>query len=122
MTHSPERRRHGSRARACRAVLSIVSLLLAVAPIVASSSSPAVEASGTPNIARSESAPPTILYGTDASVSLAASNLSGGEWGYNLSYEDVLPAGVSYVSASTTPSRPSPAPCGTVVGPRTPWR
>ena len=72
--------------------------------VSASSSSPGVDAAGTPSIALSESAPATVLYGTNASVSLTASNPSGGSWGYNLSYEDVLPAGVSYVSGSTTPS------------------
>ena len=77
---------------------------MAVAPIVSSSSSPAVDAAGTPDIALSESAPATILYGTDASVSLTASNPGGGSWGYNLSYEDVLPAGVSYVPGSTSPA------------------
>jgi uncharacterized repeat protein (TIGR01451 family)/fimbrial isopeptide formation D2 family protein len=77
---------------------------MAVAPIVSSSSSPAVDAAGTPDIALSESAPSTILYGAGASVSLTASNPDGGSWGYNLSYEDVLPAGVSYVPGSTSPA------------------
>ncbi len=72
--------------------------------VSASSSSPGVDAAGNPSIALSESAPATVLYGTNASVSLTASNPSGGSWGYNLSYEDVLPAGVSYVPGSTTPS------------------
>ncbi len=72
--------------------------------MIVGSSPPGVDASGTPNIALTESAPATILYGTDASVSLTATNPAGGGWGYNLSYEDVLPAGVSYVSGSVTPS------------------
>ncbi|MGD1053236.1 MAG: hypothetical protein ABR950_05340, partial [Candidatus Dormibacteria bacterium] len=105
MIESPERgRRRVTRRPARRALLSIVSLVMAVAPVVSAVSSPAVQASGTPDISLSESAPATILYGTDASVSLTASNPGSGEWGYNLSYEDVLPAGVSYVPGSTTPS------------------
>jgi fimbrial isopeptide formation D2 family protein/uncharacterized repeat protein (TIGR01451 family) len=62
-----------------------------------------VDASGTPDISLAESAPQTILYGTTASASLTATNPGSG-WGYNLSYEDVLPAGVSYIAGSTTPS------------------
>jgi uncharacterized repeat protein (TIGR01451 family)/fimbrial isopeptide formation D2 family protein len=43
--------------------------------------------------------PTTVLYGAPASVTLQASNPSG-TYGYNLSYRAVLPAGVSYRSAS----------------------
>jgi uncharacterized repeat protein (TIGR01451 family)/fimbrial isopeptide formation D2 family protein len=78
--------------------------VLAVAPIVVGSDAPGVGASGTPDLSLSESAPQTVLYGTDASVSLTAGNPSGGDWGYNLSFEDVLPAGVSYVTGTTTPA------------------
>jgi uncharacterized repeat protein (TIGR01451 family) len=77
---------------------------MALVPVVGGTVAPGVDASGTPNLTLSESAPATVLYGTNASVSLTASNPGGGGWGYNLSYEDVLPAGVSYVSGSTTPS------------------
>jgi uncharacterized repeat protein (TIGR01451 family)/fimbrial isopeptide formation D2 family protein len=101
----PERGfRRAPRRAARRALLSIASLVMAVAPMVSAGNSPAVQASGTPSISLSESAPATILYGTDASVSLTASNATGGVWGYNLSYEDVLPAGVSYVAGSTSPA------------------
>ncbi|MGD0833546.1 MAG: hypothetical protein ABSA40_03855 [Candidatus Dormibacteria bacterium] len=94
-----------SRARGRRVLLSIFSLGLAVAPLVVSIDAPTrVGASGLPNIGLAESAPQTVLYGTTASVSLTASNPGGGSWGYNLSYEDVLPPGVSYVEGSTTPS------------------
>ena len=51
----------------------------------------------------SESAPATVLYGTPATVSLSATETNT-VTGYNLSIEDVLPAGVSYVTGSTTPS------------------
>ncbi len=78
--------------------------MIAIAPIVVSSTPPSVDASGAPNLALSESAPATVLYGADAGVSLTASDPSGGTWGYNLSFEDVLPAGVSYVPGSTTPA------------------
>ncbi len=82
----------------------MVSLLLALAPMVAVGSPRSADAAGTPDVALSEDAPATVLYGTTAGVSLTASDPAGGDWGYNLSYEDVLPAGVSYVPGSTTPS------------------
>ena len=46
--------------------------------------------------------PATALYGTPATVSLTATETNA-VTGYNLSIEDVLPAGVSYVPATTTP-------------------
>lgn len=106
MTTSSERRgRSVPKRPARRALLSAVSLIIAIAPIVISNTPPGVvDASGTPGIGLTESAPATVLYGSDATVSLTASDPSGDGWGYNLSYEDVLPAGVSYVSGSTAPS------------------
>jgi fimbrial isopeptide formation D2 family protein/uncharacterized repeat protein (TIGR01451 family) len=50
----------------------------------------------------SESAPSTVLYGTPATVSLTATETNS-VTGFNLTMEDVLPAGVSYVTGSTTP-------------------
>ena len=55
-----------------------------------------------PTFSFSESAPATALYGTPATVSLTATETNA-VTGYNLSIEDVLPAGVSYVPATTTP-------------------
>jgi large repetitive protein len=57
-------------------------------------------AAGTPNISLAEAAPATVLYGTAATVTLTATNPAVGSWGYNLSYEEVLPAAVSYVAGS----------------------
>jgi fimbrial isopeptide formation D2 family protein/uncharacterized repeat protein (TIGR01451 family) len=61
---------------------------------------PLALAAGTPNISLIETAPATVLYGTDATVTLTATNPAAGSWGYNLSFEDVLPAAVSYVAGS----------------------
>jgi uncharacterized repeat protein (TIGR01451 family)/fimbrial isopeptide formation D2 family protein len=78
---------------------------MALVPVVGGTVAPSVGASPPPNLTLSESAPQTVLYGTDASVALTASLSSSDPlWGYNLSYEDVLPAGVSYVSGSTSPA------------------
>jgi fimbrial isopeptide formation D2 family protein/uncharacterized repeat protein (TIGR01451 family) len=59
-----------------------------------------VLAAGTPNISLAEVAPATVLYGNNATVTLTAANPAAGSWGYNLSFEDVLPSAVSYVAGS----------------------
>jgi uncharacterized repeat protein (TIGR01451 family) len=57
---------------------------------------------GTPSITLTENAPASVVFGGTADVSLTAANPSG-PYGYNLSFTDVLPAGVSYVPGSSTP-------------------
>jgi large repetitive protein len=64
-------------------------------------------AAGTPNISLTEAAPATVLYGTPATVTLTASNPAAGSWGYNLTFEDVLPAAVSYVAGSGSLGNPT---------------
>jgi hypothetical protein len=54
---------------------------MALVPVVGGTVAPGVDASGTPNLTLSESAPATVLYGTNASVSLTASNPGGGGLG-----------------------------------------
>jgi fimbrial isopeptide formation D2 family protein/uncharacterized repeat protein (TIGR01451 family) len=91
--------------RTGRSLIAGLIAIISIAPLVLMSEASPVSAAGTPDISLSESAPATVLYGATATVSLTASNPSGsGGWGYNLSYEDVLPAGVSYVGGSTTPA------------------
>ncbi len=70
-------------------------------PVVVAS---VAQAAGTPNVTMSETAPPSVLYGSPATVTLTATNPAGEPAGYNASFEDVLPAGVSYVAGSTTPA------------------
>ena len=60
----------------------------------------AAQGAGTPNIALSKSAP-DVLYGEDGTVTLTASNPTGQPTGYNLSFNDVLPPGISYVAGSS---------------------
>ena len=52
---------------------------------------PAASAAGSPNIGLTKSAPAKQLIGTDATVSLTASNPNGQPNGYNVSFRDVLP-------------------------------
>ncbi len=53
-----------------------------------------------PDITLSKSTPGQVLYGTDATVTLTASNPALQPFGYNLSFRDVLPPGVHYVAGS----------------------
>ena len=57
---------------------------------------------GTPTIALSIGSASSALYGSPATESLTASNPPGQPTGYNLTMEDVLPAGVSYVANSSS--------------------
>jgi fimbrial isopeptide formation D2 family protein/uncharacterized repeat protein (TIGR01451 family) len=58
---------------------------------------------GTPDISLSASTGGEVLYGRDVTVSLTASNGTGTD-GFNLSFQDVLPVGVSYVAGSASPA------------------
>jgi uncharacterized repeat protein (TIGR01451 family)/fimbrial isopeptide formation D2 family protein len=57
-------------------------------------------ADGNPDLALSKQAPATVLYGETSPVTLTASNPTG-PTGYNLSFNDVLPVGISYVPGSS---------------------
>ncbi len=59
---------------------------------------------GSPSITLSKSMPANTLYGSQTTVTLTASNPSGTN-GYNLSFNEVLPAGVSLASATPAPTR-----------------
>lgn len=62
-------------------------------------------AEGHPSITLAVGAPATVLYGSNATVTLTAANPAGQPYGYNLSYRVVLPEGISYVAGSGhTPS------------------
>jgi uncharacterized repeat protein (TIGR01451 family)/fimbrial isopeptide formation D2 family protein len=58
---------------------------------------------GSPPITLSNTAPSSVVFGGTADVTLSAANPTG-PYGYNLSFSDVLPAGVSYVPGSATPA------------------
>ena len=81
------------RPRAC----ALTALLFLLAAIPASASA----APSSPAITLDKQAAPRVLYGTDASVTLKAANPLGEPYGYNLTFRDVLPAGISYVAGST---------------------
>ncbi len=64
---------------------------------------PSADAAGTPAITLTEQVPPSVLYGTTATIHLTATNPTG-QAGFNLSFNDALPLGVTYVPGSTVPS------------------
>ncbi|MGF1617284.1 MAG: hypothetical protein ACFCU2_05680, partial [Acidimicrobiia bacterium] len=83
-----------------------MALVVAVAMVGAAmvpflGSEPAV-AEGTPDIVLDKSMPAETLYGDSTSVTLTASNSTGTN-GYNLSFNDVLPPGVTLTSATPAP-------------------
>jgi len=80
-------------------LLGIVLVVASVAPVVVDVQS----SSATPTFSLAETAPSTVLYGNPSNVTLTASS-SDTTAGYNLSFKDVLSAGVSYVPGTTTPS------------------
>lgn len=66
------------------------------------------EAAGYPNISMSKTTSGTVLLGGNSNVTLTASNPNGQPVGYNLSFRDVLPPGISYVSGSSPASTGEP--------------
>jgi uncharacterized repeat protein (TIGR01451 family)/fimbrial isopeptide formation D2 family protein len=83
-----------------RAVAALTLLVLLAMALGAASA----EAEGSPAISLTVGAPGTVLYGTDATVTLTAANPSGQPYGYNVSYRAVLPEGISYVAGSAQAS------------------
>lgn len=84
---------------------AVAALLITVAlAFVISAISPA-DAAGSPDIDLSKDMPPETLYGAETEVTLTADNPTGTS-GFNLSLNDVLPPGATYVpgSASVEPT------------------
>jgi fimbrial isopeptide formation D2 family protein/uncharacterized repeat protein (TIGR01451 family) len=89
-----------------QAVIASIAASMAIGSSYTSGSPLTALAAGSPNISLSESAPATVLYGTNATITLTVTNPAG-SWGYNLSYEDILPAAVSYVAGSGSLGNPT---------------
>ena len=65
---------------------------------------PPADADGTPDISLSKSASGSVLVGEPITYTLTVTNPAGAVPAFNLSLRDVLPAGLSYVPGSTTPT------------------
>lgn len=84
-----------------------LSWLLSVSIVAAAVIAPTLPAEAATNstaVVLTKSAPTSILAGGDLGYSLNASNEAGTVPEYNVALRDVLPAGVTYVPGSTTPS------------------
>ena len=88
-------------------VVGLCAALIALGCYTTSGPRSVALAAGSPNISLAESAPGTVLYGASSTVTLTVTNPAGGSWAYNLSYEDVLPSGVSYVAGSASLGNPA---------------
>ena len=88
-------------------VVGLCAALIALGCYTSSGPRSVALAAGSPNISLAESAPGTVLYGASSAVTLTVTNPAGGSWAYNLSFEDVLPAGVSYVAGSASLGNPA---------------
>jgi len=92
--------------RARQAVSSLLAVaLIAMAFLVLDLPLPAA-ADGTPDITLAVEAPEEVLYGDTATVEATATNATS-TWGYNLSFREVLPPGVSYVGGSSNGGDPA---------------
>src|ERR671914_2724185 len=78
--------------RRLAALLVAIGIFLAAAPA----------ALAHPDITLDKQGPGTVLFGDDSTVTLRAANPAGQPYGYNLSFRDVLPEGVSYVPGSVS--------------------
>ena len=83
-------------------VLMAVTILSIIAATLPSWADPAL-AAGTPDVTLATTMPAETLYGAPTAVTLTASNTTGTN-GYNLSFNDVLPPGATYVPGSGTPA------------------
>ncbi len=88
-----------------RATAALTALALASSGVlVAFPATPAL-AAGTPDISLAKTGPGQILVGASARFTLTTSNPGGSATpAYNVTFRDVLPAGVSYSAGSTSPS------------------
>ncbi len=62
-----------------------------------------VRAAGTPDISLQADSPGGVVYGAQIPITLSVTNPTATD-GYNLSFHDVLPVGVSFVSGSSEPA------------------
>lgn len=89
--------RHQARLAGAAALLGAIFMLLSVV-------APNAQAAGSPDIELSKETPGEVLFGEQAPVTLRVSNPAGQPTGYNVSFRDVLPVGVSYVPGSAPAS------------------
>ena len=100
---APIARRFGALA----ALAALGAAIIVVVPWAVVTPSSTAGAAGTPNISMSVSMPTQTLFGQPTAVTLTATNRTASD-GYNLSFNDKLPAGAILVSATPAPPARSP--------------
>ena len=110
--HADRRRRWFALTTAFAAVAASV-LVLVAGPAAAP-----VSAAGSPDIVLTKTADAKTLIGDPTNVTLRACNPLGQPNGYNLSFRDVVPAGLALLSADPAPSRQVVEPAGRRTRPR----
>jgi len=95
-------RRHTLRRRMSAATAFVLTSVVALSGLQVVSAPPAGAA--TPTLLATSSADPAVFPGAATNVNLRISNTQGGATAYNLTAAVVLPAGVSYVPGSSTPT------------------
>jgi hypothetical protein len=86
-----------ARAHSCLKLLTLSLVLVGMLTIAA----PAW-ASNDPALNLTVTQPATSLYGSIVPVTLTAANPAGQDYGYNLTFREALPAGVTYLAGSST--------------------
>lgn len=82
--------------------MALIVLFAVFGTLLAPASIPRAAADGTPNLLLSKTVPQRALLGVPFVVDLSLANTAGPN-GYNVSFTETLPAGVSYVGGSTSP-------------------
>jgi large repetitive protein len=90
--------------RGAGASVVATSIVASLVIVTADPSVPTVVAAGTPDIVVTKSAASEALIGSTTSVTLTACNPTGQPDGFNLSFRDVVPAGLSFAAATPAPS------------------
>ncbi len=100
-----------TRVRRARAVLRRVTRLVAVPVVLAMSvtvlgaePAPVTVFAAAPVVQLTKAMPTSVLYGANVPVTLSAKNTSGAD-GYNLSFSDTLPVGVTLANPSLAPTQ-----------------
>ncbi|MCP4964059.1 MAG: isopeptide-forming domain-containing fimbrial protein [bacterium] len=89
-----------------RLLRATAAFLVAISALVLVPGSDTATAAGTPNVSFTKTAPAEALAGDTAiPVTLTATNTSGATDGFNLTFVDVLPPGVSFGSSTPAPSQ-----------------
>jgi fimbrial isopeptide formation D2 family protein/uncharacterized repeat protein (TIGR01451 family) len=93
----------GRRRRSRRARIAAVAVF-ATGIVVSGPVAAPVGAAGSPDIVVTKTAPNEALIGSTPSITLRACNPTGQPDGFNLSFRDVIPVGLSYVAGSGSPA------------------